>query len=383
MPGPLAGVRVVEIVGIGPGPFAAMTLADLGADVIRVDRPGGGTTTVRHQDDLLGRGRPSVALDLKSAAGAETLLRLVDAADVLLEGFRPGVAERLGVGPSVCLARNPDLVYGRITGWGQDGPLAQRAGHDVDYLAVSGVLDTLGRVGGPPQFPINLLGDFAGGSMYLVTGVLAALLHARGGGGGQVVDAAITDGVAHLGTMTAGFRAAGAWSGERGQNLLDSGAPFYDVYQTADDRWMALGAIEPQFWAAFEAALVSSGAIEQELPDRSSVSQWPVLRSRLREVFASRSQDEWVTVFDTTDACVAPVVPLDDAPQHPQNAARGTYVVQHGVTQPAPAPRFSATPASLTTPPRAPGADTRAALLAWDISDVDALIESGVAVQAD
>ncbi len=383
MSGPLAGVRVVEVVGIGPGPFAAMTLADLGADIIRVDRPGGGLSAVPHADDLLARGRPSVALDLKSERGIEVLLQLIEAADVLVEGFRPGVAERLGFGPDVALARNPRLVYGRLTGWGQDGPLAHTAGHDVNYLGVSGALDQLGRADGPPQFPINLLGDFAGGSMYLVTGVLAALLHVRGGGEGQVVDAAITDGVAHLNTMIAGFRNAGAWGGARGQNLLDSGAPFYDVYRTADDRWMALGAIEPQFWATFEATLGECGALDGQLPDRNSVELWPALRSQLIATFATRTQAQWSEVFDGTDACVAPVIPLDEAATHPQNAARGTYVERHGRTQPAPAPRFSGTPAELSTPPHSPGADTREALTAWGIGNADALIADGVAFQTD
>jgi alpha-methylacyl-CoA racemase len=371
-------VRVVEMVGIGPGPFAAMLLADLGADVVRVHRPGGGGLQItRPEQDLLGRGRPSVALDLKDPRGVETVLRLVEQADVLLEGFRPGVTERLGIGPDDCLARNPALVYGRMTGWGQDGPLSQTAGHDMNYIAVAGALDSLGRrPDDAPAFPMNLLGDFGGGSLYLVTGVLAALLHARATGEGQVVDAAITDGTAHLMTMAVTMQQAGIWDGRRGTNLLGGAAPFYDVFRTSDDRWMSVGPLEPQFFAAFVELMGG------DLPDQYALGDWGSMRAELERRFASRTQAAWTEVFDGTDACAHPVLPLAEAYEHPHNVARGTYVEHHGTTQPAPAPRFSRTPAQLTTPPVAPGADTRDALTAWGIDDVDALLADGVAVQA-
>ncbi|WP_293786427.1 CaiB/BaiF CoA-transferase family protein [uncultured Aeromicrobium sp.] len=378
--GPLRDVRVVELAGIGPGPFAAMMLADLGAEVIRVDRPGGAALqVVPPERDILGRGRASVALDLKSERGRETVLRLVEQADILVEGFRPGVAERLGVGPQDCHARHPRLVYGRMTGWGQGGPLAGTAGHDINYIAVAGGLDPIGRADGPPQVPINLLGDFGGGALYLVAGVLAALTHARRTGEGQVVDAAITDGVAHLLSMIVSMQQAGAWSTRRGTNLLDTGAPFYDVYETSDGRWMSVGALEPQFWAALKETLAEHGVTD--LPDRDDIAQWGALRERLATAFAGKTQAEWAEIFAPTDACVAPVLPLHEAPQHPHNAARGTYVEHEGILQPAPAPRFSATPATLTTPPSRPGADTREALAAWGIDDVDELIADGIAVQ--
>ncbi|MGA8988443.1 CaiB/BaiF CoA transferase family protein [Aeromicrobium sp.] len=377
--GPLHGVRVIELVGIGPGPFAAMLLADLGADVIRIDRPGGNAMQVSQPDkDILGRGRPSAAVNLKDPRGIELVLDLVEQADILIEGFRPGVTERLGLGPEACHARNPALVYGRMTGWGQDGPLASTAGHDVNYISVAGALDPIGRAGGPPQIPLNLVGDFAGGSLYLVTGVLAALTHARGNGEGQVVDAAITDGAAHLLAMPMTMQQVGAWNHERGTNLLDSGAPFYDVYETADGRWMSVGGLEPQFYAAMEKVL----AID-DLPDRHDLTQWPTLRGILADTFATKSQAEWTALFDGTDACVAPVVPMHEAPQHPHNLARGTYVEHEGLMQAAPAPRFSHTPATLTTPPARAGANTAEALAAWGIAEVDQLISDGVAVQAD
>ncbi|MGJ9422332.1 CaiB/BaiF CoA transferase family protein [Aeromicrobium sp. CF3.5] len=380
--GPLTGLRVVEIVGIGPGPFAAMLLADLGADVIRVDRPGGNALQVASPDkDITARGRPSVALDLKRSEGVAVLLDLVERADILIEGFRPGVAERLGFGPDVCLERNPALVYGRMTGWGQDGPLASTAGHDVNYISVAGALDTIGRAGGPPQIPLNLVGDFAGGSMYLVTGVLAALTHARSTGTGQVVDAAITDGTAHLLAMPLMMQQAGMWNPERGTNLLDSGAPFYDVYETSDGRWMSVGGLEPQFYAAMEQLL--DPFLDGALPDRNDPRQWPQLRTVLASVFAGRTQTDWIGTFEGSDACVSPVVPMHEAAIHPHNVARGTYVERDGLVQPAPAPRFSGTPAELGAPPSLPGADTRTALAAWGIDDIDQLITDGVAVQSE
>jgi len=376
--GPLRGVRVVELASIGPGPHAAMTLADLGADVIRVERPGGTLSAVARDKDVLTRGRPSVAMDLKDARAAGVVLDLVAAADVLIEGMRPGVAERLGVGPQECLARNPRLVYGRMTGWGQDGPLAASAGHDIDYIAVSGTLHGLGRAGGPPQFPHNLLGDFGGGAAYLVIGVLAALLEARTSGQGQVVDAAIVDGTAHLNAMLAGLIAGGAWREERGTNLLDSGAPFYDVYETADGRHMAVGAIEPQFYAE----LLDGLGLVDTVPDRSDPDSWPALRAAIATRFREQTQAQWTEVFDGTDACVSPVLPLTEAARHPHLTARHTYVDRGGVVQPAPAPRFSRTPAGLGDPPSLPGQHSREALQAWGVDDVDRLVADGVVTQA-
>ena len=376
--GPLRGVRVVELASIGPGPHAAMTLADLGADVIRVERPGGTLSAVARDKDVLTRGRPSVAMDLKDPRAASVVLDLVATADVLIEGMRPGVAERLGVGPAECLARNPRLVYGRMTGWGQEGPLAPHAGHDIDYIAVSGSLHGLGRAAGPPQFPQNLLGDFAGGSAYLVIGVLAALLEARASGHGQVVDAAIVDGTAHLNAMLAGLIAGGAWREERGTNLLDSGAPFYDVYETADGQHMAVGAIEPQFYAE----LLEGLGLVDTAPDRSDPGNWPALREALAARFRERTQQEWTGVFEGADACVSPVLPLTEAARHPHLAARHTYLEQDGVVQPAPAPRFSRTPAALGSPPSLPGQQSREALQAWGVEDVDRLITDGVVTQA-
>jgi alpha-methylacyl-CoA racemase len=373
--GPLQGVKVVELAGIGPAPFACMLLAELGAEVLRIDRPGGGLSMTPPELDLVNRGRRSAALDLKQAAAVDVVRRLVAQADVLVEGFRPGVAERLGLGPADCQAINPKLVYARMTGWGQDGPLAQSAGHDIDYLALSGALHLIGRAGGPPQVPANLLGDFAGGSLYLVIGVLAALTEAQRSGRGQVVDAAIVDGAAHLTTMLLGALAAGTWRQERGTNLLDTGAPFYDVYETADGKYVAVGAIEPQFYAEL------IGKLGIDAPDREDPAHWPALRKLLAETFRQRTQAEWTELFDGSDACVTPVLPL--AADHPHLVARGTFVEQHGVRQAVPAPRFDRTPTRLGRPPARPGEHTREALADWGITDVDALLASGAAHQTD
>jgi alpha-methylacyl-CoA racemase len=375
--GPLRGVRVVEIAGIGPGPHAAMILADLGADVVRVERPGGAASAGSRETDLLTRGRPSVAMDLKDPKAVATVLDLVERADILLEGMRPGATERLGIGPDECLARNPRLVYGRMTGWGQDGPLAQAAGHDMNYIAIAGVLHGLGQTPDRPQFPTNLVGDFGGGSTYLVIGVLAALLEARASGQGQVVDAAIVDGAAHLNAMFASMLAGGAAHERRGANLLDGGAPFYDVYETADGKHMSVGALEPQFYEA----LLDGLGIADTAPDRWDLAQWPALRESLAETFKQKTQAEWAAVFDGTDACCAPVLPLSEAAQHPHLKARQTYVEADGVLQPAPAPRFSRTSPTLTSGPSAAGGQSRDALAAWGIEDVDALVEAGVVVQ--
>lgn len=372
--GPLGGVKVVELAGIGPAPFACMLLAELGAEVLRIDRPGGGLAMGPPELELLNRGRRSVALNLKDPAAVRAVLELVAGADVLIEGFRPGVAERLGLGPEECQAVNPKLVYARMTGWGQDGPLAQSAGHDIGYLGLSGALHAIGRAGGPPQVPVNLLGDFAGGSLYLVVGVLAAIVEARGSGRGQVVDAAIVDGAAHLTTALLGALAGGNWTQERGTNLLDTGAPFYDVYETSDGEHMAVGAIEPQFYDELIRLLGITA------PDRYDLTNWPELRKVLAEAFAQRTQADWIAVFDGTDACVAPVLPL--AGEHPHLVARGIFVDHEGVRQPAPAPRFSRTPSALGLAPARAGEHTREALTDWGVSGVDELLAGGGAVQA-
>ena len=375
--GPLRGVKVVEIAGIGPSPHACMILADLGADVIRVERPGG-QPLAGGAHDLLNRGRPSVALDLKDPEAVGTVLDLVERADVLVEGMRPGVAERLGLGPEDCRARNPRLVYARMTGWGQDGPLAMAAGHDLNYVAITGALFGLGQDRTRPHFPSNLVGDFGGGSTYLVIGLLAALFEARLSGEGQVVDAAIVDGTAHLNAMSSAFLASGTYTEERAANLLDGGAPFYDLYETSDGRHMSVGALEPQFYDRFVELL----GVRDVAPDRYDPAQAEALRKLFTETFASRTQAEWTAVFEGTDACVAPVVKLSEAPAHPHLRAREVFVEKDGLVQPQPAPRFSRTRASLTTPPPAEaGSDTRAALAAWGITDVDGLIERGAAVQ--
>jgi alpha-methylacyl-CoA racemase len=360
--GPLSGVKVLEIAGIGPGPFCGMLLADLGADVVRVDRPGGGgLQLVPRAEDLLNRGKRSIAVNLSQPGGADTVLALVEHADILFEGFRPGVAERLGIGPDACLMRRPPLVYGRMTGWGQDGPLAATAGHDIGYIATTGALHAIGQAGGPPQIPLNLVGDFAGGSMYLLVGMLAALDEARRTGRGQVVDAAIVDGTAHLMTMIYNVYAAGVWSDERGTNLGDGGTPFYGVYATSDAEYMAVGALEPQFYAEFLRLL----GLPVDPAAQHDVATWPQLKTDISAAFAARSQREWVAIFADSDACVAPVLGLADAPRHPHLAARGTFVVRDGVTQPAPAPRFSRTPAAVDSSPCVPGQHTDDVLADW------------------
>ncbi|MET7361709.1 CaiB/BaiF CoA-transferase family protein [Streptomyces sp. NPDC005562] len=361
--GPLAGVRVVELAGIGPGPFAAMLLADLGADVVRVDRPRGGGLAINPEYDVTNRNKRSVVVDLKAPGGAARVLDLVDRADVLIEGYRPGVAERLGVGPAECHARNPKLVYGRMTGWGQEGPLAQRAGHDIAYIAVTGTLGMIGNPGEPPAIPANLVGDYAGGSLYLVVGILAALHPARVHGTGQVVDAAIVDGTAHLSAMIHGMLAAGGWQDRRGANLLDGGCPFYGNYETADGGHMAVGALEQQFYDEFIGLL----GLADVAPARKDLARWGELREAVAARFKERTREEWTAVFEGSDACVAPVLSLREAPGHPHLAARGTFVDHGGITQPAPAPRFSATPTQVRTGPAQPGADTAEVARDWDV----------------
>ncbi|MXZ84723.1 MAG: CoA transferase [Acidimicrobiia bacterium] len=374
--GPLKGIRVVEIAGIGPGPFAAMMLADLGADVVRIDR----ADRVRDEvpdtphPDLLNRGRRSVGIDLKHPEGADAVLKLVEGADGLIEGFRPGVAERLGIGPDACLARNPKLVYGRMTGWGQDGPYSSMAGHDINYIALSGVLGAIGREGEAPVPPVNLAGDFGGGGMLLALGMLAGMLEARTSGQGQVVDASMVEGSALLITMIYGMQAMGAW-GPRGTNMLDTGAWFYDVYECADGEYISLGSLEPQFFAEMtEKTGIDADGISQN--DRAT---WPEMRDRLAAAVKTKTRDEWCEILDGSDVCFAPVLSLAEAPEHPHNIARGTFVEVGGALQPGPAPRFSRTPAEIARPSPNPGQHTAEALSDWgfDTDEVAHLRASG------
>ncbi|WP_324248597.1 CaiB/BaiF CoA transferase family protein [Actinomarinicola tropica] len=377
--GPLSGLKVVEVAGIGPGPFCAMMLADMGADVIRVDRAG----AVRGGDpdappaDVLNRGRRSIGVDLKNPEGVETVLALVEQADALIEGFRPGVAERLGIGPDECRARNPKLVYGRMTGWGQSGPYAHTAGHDINYIALAGALEPIGRAGGAPVPPLNLVGDFGGGGLMLAFGVVCALLEAQRTGEGQVVDAAMVDGAAVLMTMFHAFTAMGIWNPERGTNMLDSGAHFYDVYETADGKYVSIGSIEPQFYA--ELLRLTGLTDEADFAAQQDRSRWPQLKERLTEVFRTKTRDEWCEIMEGTDVCFAPVLSIAEAPQHPHNVERGTFVEVAGITQPAPAPRFSRTEAEIQRPPSHAGQHTDEVLgeLGLDADRIAALREAG------
>jgi alpha-methylacyl-CoA racemase len=377
--GPLAGITVIEIAGIGPGPYCGMMLADLGADVIRIDRAAAvrGGDPERPPADLLGRGRRSVGVDLKSPDGVEVVLGLVETADALIEGFRPGVTERLGIGPEECLARNPRLVYGRMTGWGQDGPYATTAGHDINYISLAGALEPIGRKGQAPVPPLNLIGDFGGGGLLLAFGVVAALLDARRSGEGQVIDAAMVDGAASLMTMTHSFRAMGIWNDERGTNMLDTGAHFYDVYECADGKYVSIGSIEPQFYAEL---LRLTGLEGEDLPWQQDRSQWPVLKERLAAIFRTRTRDEWCEVMEGTDVCFAPVLAIPEAIEHPHNVERGTFVEVAGITQPGPAPRFSRTPGAVRRPPAHPGQHTDEVLTeaGLDADRVAKLREAGV-----
>ena len=352
MAGPLQGLKVIELAGLGPAPFCAMMLADMGADVVRIERPGAQNVTgAAGRFDVTARSRRVLALDLKQPLAIDAVLALVDQADVLIEGFRPGVMERLGLGPEVCMARRPSLVYARMTGWGQSGPLAQAAGHDINYIAITGALHAIGVPSGVPVPPLNYVGDFGGGAMMLAFGILCALHHARSGGAGQVVDAAMSDGAALLSAMMYGMHAAGAWSNRRGENMLDGGAHFYGCYECADGRHVAIGAIEPQFYAQL---LQRTGITDAEFAAQQDAARWPLLKARLADVFRTRTRDEWCRLMEGSDACFAPVLDWDEAPQHPHNLARQTFVTVDGVVQPAPAPRFSATPAA---PPRAAKAE--------------------------
>lgn len=378
MTGPLTGLRIVELAGIGPGPFCGMLFADLGAEVIRIERVG----STHESWNVATRGRRSVAVDLKSAEGAGIVLDLVRTADGLIEGFRPGVTERLGVGPKECLAVNPRLVYGRMTGWGQSGPLAHTAGHDIDYIAIAGALHGVGDPETPPRPAQNFVGDYGGGAMFLAFGMVSAILHARETGAGQVVDAAMTDGTALLTAVCHGRLTTGAWFDRRGGNIVDGSAPFYGAYECSDGEYLALGAIEPQFTEQLLArlGLADDATVRRHWYDRD---KWPELRGRVAEIIRTRTRDEWVMIFDGSDACVAPVLSLREAPQHPHNVARGTFVEVDGVVQPAPAPRFSVTPAVVRGGIRRPGADSTEILteLGYNADQIDKLAATGVIAQ--
>ena len=368
--GPLAGIKIVEFAGLGPGPYGAMLLADLGADVVRIDRSSnvgamGGGDPANPPADLLARGRRSVAVDLKHPDGVATVLDLVAGADALVEGFRPGVMERLGLGPDVCMARNPKLVYARMTGWGQEGPYASAAGHDINYIALAGALEPLGRAGEQPTPPINLIGDFGGGGMMLAFGVCAALVEAARSGEGQVIDAAMVDGAASLMTMTWSFKHMGIWGPERGTNMLDTGAHFYDTYETSDGKYVSIGSIEPQFYAEL---LRLTGLADADLPKQMDKSQWPALKERFAEVFKGKTRDEWCALMEHSDVCFAPVLSLDEVAEHPHMVARGTFTEVAGLTQPAPAPRFSRTPGQIERPPSHAGQHTDEVLAEWGLS---------------
>jgi alpha-methylacyl-CoA racemase len=370
--GPLHSVKVLEFAGIGPGPFCGMLLSDLGADVVRIDRKGGARGA---KSDITARGRRSVAMDLKSSAAVEACLCLMETADAVFEGFRPGVMERLGLGPETALARNPRLVYGRMTGWGQDGPLASAAGHDMNYIALTGALHAIG-VDDKPVPPLNLIGDFGGGALYLAFGLLAAVIHARATGKGQVVDCAMIDGAASLMAMFYGFKAAGMWKETRRSNLLDGGAHFYDTYRCADGLWVSIASIEPQFYALL---LEKTGISDPEFGAQMDRASWPALRLRLAAVIATKTREEWRAIMEGSDVCFAPVLTLEEAPAHPHNVARKTFVEVDGVVQPAPAPRFSSSPGAVAGPPPTAGAHNRAALTDWGFSEaqIDALQAAG------
>lgn len=365
--GPLVGVKVLEFAGIGPGPFCCMLLSDMGADVVRIDRKGGRGS---FKNDIPGRGRRSVALDLKDANDVNLALAMIEKADVLIEGFRPGVMERLGLGPDEALKRNRRIIYGRMTGWGQHGPLAEAAGHDLNYIALSGALHAMGRKGAPPSPPLNLVGDYGGGSLYLAMGVCAALFETAKSGKGQVIDAAITDGAASLMSIMYGLRASGLWSDERDANLLDGGAPFYDVYETKDGKFVAIGSLEPQFYALLlEKTGLAGDPVFAAQMDRG---QWPAMTEKLAAVVAAKTREEWTALMEGTDVCFAPVLSMAEAPEHPHNKARGAFVEVGGLNQPAPAPRFSRTPGAVQSPPGEGGDQAASVLADWGVSPVQA-----------
>jgi alpha-methylacyl-CoA racemase len=368
--GALSGYRVIELAGIGPAPMCAMMLSDMGAEVLRIDRTAdaGLGIAMETKYNLLNRGRRSVAFDLKRPEAAEALLRLVERADALIEGFRPGVMERLGIGPDQCLARNPRLVYGRMTGWGQEGPLAHAAGHDINYIALAGALHSIGRTGETPVPPLNLVGDFGGGALYLALGIVTGLLEAQKSGKGQVVDTAMVDGVASLMTAIYGMRGAGVFTDNRGENMLDTGAHFYDAYETSDGKYICIGSIEAKF---YEELLRLSGLKGEELPRQLDRKSWPAMKERIAKLFRTKTRDEWCLIMEGSDVCFAPVLSMEEAPRHPHNRQRATFVEENGVIQPAPAPRFSRTPSAIQRPPARPGEHTEEALRDWGFSASD------------
>jgi len=356
--GPLNGVKIIEVGGIGPGPFCGMMLSDMGADIIRVERKGG-LSLSESKYDLLTRNRKSISINLRKPEGVHTLLKMLEQVDALQEGFRPGVMEKLGIGPDVCLERNPRLVYGRMTGWGQEGPLARAAGHDINYIALSGALHTIGRKGQKPVPPLNLVGDFGGGGMLLAFGMVCALYEARKSGLGQVVDAAMTDGSATLMAMIYGLKAAGLWTDKPGTNLLDTGAHFYDTYETADNKFIAIGAIEPQF---YELLLKLTEIDDPDFQNQLDFAQWPQLKDKLSIVFKTKTREAWCEIMEGSDVCFAPVLSMSEAPEHPHNKQRKTFIENEGVLQPAPAPRFSRTAPEIKGSPPTPGQDTESVL---------------------
>ena len=361
--GPLNGTKIVEFAGIGPGPFCGMLLSDLGADVVKIDRAGGDSSP--NPNDVGGRGRRSIALNLKDPGDVETALKLLEKADGLIEGFRPGVMERLGLGPDVALQRNSKLVYGRMTGWGQTGTLAHAAGHDLNYIALTGALGAMGRKGERPPIPLNLIGDFGGGALYLAFGLLAGIVNVKNGGEGQVIDCAMTDGVASLSTMFHGFRALGLWSDERENNMLDGGAHFYDTYECKDGKYVSIGSIEPQFYALL---LDKTGIEDADFQSQMARTKWPELKAKLAAVLKSKTRDEWSEIMEGTDVCFAPVLTFDEAIAHPHNKARETFVEVEGVVQPAPAPRFSRTPGAIQGVSPGPGQHSDEILSDWGVS---------------
>ncbi|MBM3104213.1 CoA transferase [Pseudomonas sp. V1] len=366
MSGPLAGLKVVEMAGLGPAPFCAMMLADMGAEVIRIEKPVKAEAVDNSRVQVLNRGRRSLAIDMRAEGATETVLALIAKADILIEGFRPGVMERMGLGPELCLARNPKLVYGRMTGWGQFGPLAHAAGHDINYIAIAGALHAIGRAGEKPVVPLNYVGDFGGGGMLLGFGVLCALTEARSSGKGQVVDAAMTDGTALLSAMMYGFKAAGAWNNERGDNLLDGGAHFYDTYRCADGKFIAIGAIEPQFYSLL---LKLCNITDPAFHTQRDKSAWAPLKERMSALFMTQTRQQWCALLEGTDACFAPVLDWDEAAEHPHNIERETFIRVDGVLQPAPAPRFSRSVPPTPSAPRPSGADSEAILADWGIDN--------------
>jgi alpha-methylacyl-CoA racemase len=385
--GPLEGIRIVELAGIGPGPFCAMLLSDMGAEVVRVDRAAlVGQDTDRDGNDarfnLLSRGRRNIAVDLKNPAAVDAALRLIERADALLEGFRPGVMERLGLGPDLCLARNPKLVYGRMTGWGQDGPIARTAGHDINYIALSGVLHSIGEAGGPPVPPLNLVGDFGGGALYLAMGVLAGIISARATGQGQVIDCSMVEGSASLMMMMYGALASGAWTEERGHNRTDGGAHYYRVYETKDGEYVSVGAIEPQFYALL---LQHTGLDGADLPSQTDRAHWPEMQERLARIFKQKTRAEWTEIMQQTDICFAPVLRMSEALEHPHNVHRNSFVEVDGIPQPGPAPRFLGTPARVQRPPARVGEHTDAVLRDWGFSsdEIEGLHAAGAVASAN